>query len=162
MFSYRSGNLFRFRNIAQLSHSFPLDVVFRIYDHVLANGIEAIFGFSIALLHKNEETLLKMKFDEILGFLNMKLFDIYKVCLGVSQSRELICVKVGDAPPTYKVDEFIRDAVSLRISSFMLDNYAHEYEEMMVRTAMIPVLHGDTYAQIARNAQERAREGRAP
>lgn len=83
----------------------------------------------------------------------------------LSQSRELICVKVeadGDAPPTYKVDEFIRDAVSLRISSFMLDNYAHEYEEMMVRTAMIPVLHGDTYAQIARNAQERAREGRAP
>ncbi|KAI5889410.1 RabGAP/TBC [Schizophyllum commune H4-8] len=108
--------------LTMFSYRFPLDVVFRIYDHVLANGIEAIFGFSIALLHKNEETLLKMKFDEILGFLNMKLFDIYKV------------EGEGDAPPTYKVDEFIRDAVSLRISSFMLDNYAHEYEELMRET----------------------------
>ncbi|TRM69972.1 rab-GTPase-TBC domain-containing protein [Schizophyllum amplum] len=108
--------------LTMFSYRFPLDVVFRIYDHVLANGIEAIFGFSIALLHRNEETLLKMKFDEILGFLNMKLFEVYKV-----DSAE------GEQP-TYKVDEFVQDAVSLRISSFMLDSYAHEYEEMLRET----------------------------
>ncbi|KAL1748868.1 RabGAP/TBC, partial [Schizophyllum fasciatum] len=110
--------------LTMFSYRFPLDVVFRIYDHVLANGIEAIFGFSIALLHRNEETLLKMKFDEILGFLNMKLFDIYKLTLTQLEP-------VGDGSPTHKVDEFIRDATALRISSFMLDNYAHEYEEMI-------------------------------
>ena len=59
--------------------SFPLEVVFRIYDTILANGIEAIFMFSINLLKKNEETLLSLKFDEILGFLNNKLFDCYLV-----------------------------------------------------------------------------------
>jgi len=58
---------------------FPLDVVFRIYDNVLATGIEAIFGFSVALLQKNEDALLALKFDDILGFLRNKLFDAYKV-----------------------------------------------------------------------------------
>lgn len=56
-----------------------MEIVFRIYDHCLANGIEAIFGFSIGLLKRNEETLLGLKFDEILDFLNNKLLDQYKV-----------------------------------------------------------------------------------
>jgi hypothetical protein len=49
------------------------------YDTILANGIEAIFMFGINLLNKNEETLLSLKFDEILAFLNNKLFDCYLV-----------------------------------------------------------------------------------
>ena len=59
--------------------SFPLEIVFRIYDSILANGIEAIFGFSVTLLRKNEDTLLSLKFDEILSFLNTKLLDCYLV-----------------------------------------------------------------------------------
>jgi len=60
-----------------------LEIVFRIFDHCLANGIEAIFGFSIGLLRKNEENLLELKFDEILDFLNNKVLDQYKasICL---------------------------------------------------------------------------------
>jgi ecotropic viral integration site 5 protein len=61
---------------------FPLDVVFRIFDNVLATGVEAIFGFSLALLQKNEESLLALKFDDILDFLRNKLFDAYKVPKG--------------------------------------------------------------------------------
>lgn len=34
---------------------------------------------------------------------------------------------------SYRVDEFVQDAVSLRITPFMLDSYAHEYEEMVRR-----------------------------
>jgi len=60
-------------------HRFPLEIVYRIYDSCLANGIEAIFSFSIQLLVANEEALLKLRFDEILAFLNNKLFDVYKV-----------------------------------------------------------------------------------
>jgi hypothetical protein len=59
--------------------SFPLEIVFRIYDNCLASGIEAIFGFSIVLLQKNEKTLLELKFDEILVFLNTRLLERYKV-----------------------------------------------------------------------------------
>ena len=60
--------------------SFPLDIAFRIYDNCLASGIEAIFGFSLVLLQKNEDILLKMKFDEILAFMKTDVFDKYKVC----------------------------------------------------------------------------------
>jgi hypothetical protein len=58
---------------------FPLNIVFRIYDNVLASGIEAIFGFSVVLLQKNEEALLQLKFDDILAFLKTRLFEKYVV-----------------------------------------------------------------------------------
>lgn len=31
----------------------------------------------------------------------------------------------------YHVDHFVQDAMSLRITPFMLDSYAHEYEELV-------------------------------
>ena len=63
---------------------FPLDVVLRIYDNVLASGIEALFSFSLVLLAKNEETLLNMKFDQLLVFLNKQMLEVYQVKLKVS------------------------------------------------------------------------------
>ncbi|KAK0504584.1 rab-GTPase-TBC domain-containing protein [Armillaria luteobubalina] len=108
--------------LTMFSYRFPLDIVFRIYDNCLANGIEAIFGFSIALLHKNEDLLLGLKFDEILTFLNTKLFDRYKV-----QSTES-----GDPREVqYNADEFVDEAVSFRITPFQLDTYGHEYDDIM-------------------------------
>ena len=39
----------------------------------------------------------------------------------------------GQAPTDvrYRVDEFVQDAISLKITPFMLDNYAHEYEDLV-------------------------------
>ncbi|KAJ3914651.1 rab-GTPase-TBC domain-containing protein [Lentinula edodes] len=109
--------------LTMFSYRFPLDIVFRIYDNCLASGIEAIFGFSIALLRKNEDLLLNLKFDEILAFLNTRLFDRYKVdsVEGGKEEKEI----------QYQVNEFVNDAVSLRITAFMLDSYSHEYEDMV-------------------------------
>ncbi|KAJ7901861.1 rab-GTPase-TBC domain-containing protein [Mycena olivaceomarginata] len=107
--------------LTMFSYRFPLDIVFRIYDNCLASGIEAIFGFSVMLLMKNEDLLLSLQFDQILAFLNNQLFDRYKV--------------EGDAgKPQYRVDEFVQDAVSLRITPFMLDAYSHEYEDLVRET----------------------------
>ncbi|KAF8210302.1 rab-GTPase-TBC domain-containing protein, partial [Mycena galopus ATCC 62051] len=110
--------------LTMFSYRFPLDIVFRIYDNCLASGIEAIFGFSIMLLMKNEDLLLSLKFDQILAFLNNQLFDRYKV-----QSPD-----GDDSKVQYRVDEFVQDAVSLRITPFMLDSYAHEYEDLVRET----------------------------
>ncbi|KAJ3859682.1 rab-GTPase-TBC domain-containing protein [Lentinula novae-zelandiae] len=109
--------------LTMFSYRFPLDIVFRIYDNCLASGIEAMFGFSIALLRKNEDLLLNLKFDEILAFLNTRLFDRYKVdsVEGAKEEKEI----------QYQVNEFVNDAVSLRITAFMLDSYSHEYEDMV-------------------------------
>ncbi|KAJ6593928.1 rab-GTPase-TBC domain-containing protein [Mycena capillaripes] len=110
--------------LTMFSYRFPLDIVFRIYDNCLASGIEAIFGFSVMLLMKNEDILLSLKFDQILAFLNNKLFDRYKV----EDSED------DEGKPKYRVDEFVQDAVSLRITPFMLDSYRHEYEDLVRET----------------------------
>ncbi|GLB37426.1 putative rab-GTPase-TBC domain containing protein [Lyophyllum shimeji] len=110
--------------LTMFSYRFPLPVVFRIYDNCLASGIEAIFGFSIMLLKKNEEELLALKFDEILSFLNTRLFDKYKM----KSDDE------NDENVTYNVDEFVQDAIALHITPFMLDSYRHEYEDQLRET----------------------------
>ncbi|KAH9894884.1 rab-GTPase-TBC domain-containing protein, partial [Cubamyces lactineus] len=107
--------------LTMFSYRFPMDIVFRIYDNCLANGIEAMFAFSMALLIKNEETLLSMKFDQLLSFLNTRVFEVYQVEPAVE----------GQTDVKYRVDEFVHDATSLRITPFMLDSYAHEYEELV-------------------------------
>jgi len=33
--------------------------------------------------------------------------------------------------PHYNIDQFVQDAVELKITPFMLDTYAHEYEEIV-------------------------------
>jgi len=105
------------------SYRFPLEVVFRIYDNCLANGIEAIFGYSVILLKKNEDALLGLKFDEILAFMNSRLFDCYLINDEDDQKEASV--------PKYKVDEFVQEAATLRITPFMLDCYRHEYEDLI-------------------------------
>lgn len=56
-------------------------MVFRIFDNILATGVEALFGFGLIMLQKNEEKLLTMKFEEVIVFLNNKIFDTYRVRL---------------------------------------------------------------------------------
>ncbi|KAI0780331.1 RabGAP/TBC [Fomes fomentarius] len=109
--------------LTMFSYRFPMDIVFRIYDNCLASGIEAMFAFSMALLSKNETTLLTMKFDQLIGFLNQRVFEVYQV--------GPLDPSIPPANVKYRVDEFVQDAFSLRISPFMLDNYAHEYEDLV-------------------------------
>jgi len=115
------------------SYRFPLDIVFRIYDSCLANGIKAIFGFSITLLKKNEEALLALKFDEILAFMNSKLLNCY---LASSEPD----VESEGNNPKYNVDNFVNDAASLNITPFMFDSYRHEYEDLVRETNKHAVL----------------------
>ncbi|EIN11809.1 RabGAP/TBC [Punctularia strigosozonata HHB-11173 SS5] len=107
------------------SYRFPLEIVYRIYDNILANGIEAIFAFSLVLLHSNEQKLLSMKFDEILAFLNSRVLENYLM------EERPETAESGEVRPKYKVDSFVQDAIALRITPFMLDAYAHEYEDMV-------------------------------
>ena len=102
-----------------------MDIVFRIYDNCLASGIEALFTFSIALLHKNEPVLLSLKFDQLVAFLNQRMFEVYQVGPPPSAAAGL------PQPARYRVDEFVQDAMGMRITPFMLDSYAREYEELI-------------------------------
>lgn len=80
LFAYRFVHSPSFRTLTKLPIlRFPLDLVFRIFDHVIATGIEAIFSFSVLLLQKNEQTLLRLNFDSILEFFRSSLLDCYTV-----------------------------------------------------------------------------------
>ena len=50
----------------------------------------------------------------------------------------------------YDVDRFVEDAFALKISSFMLDQYAEEYEEML-RTRNAHVIEMDALRNSNRN-----------
>ncbi|KAG1752948.1 rab-GTPase-TBC domain-containing protein [Suillus lakei] len=108
------------------SYRFPLEIVVRIYDNCLASGIEAIFAFSIVLLQKNEDELLTLKFDDILAFLKNNIFDRYKLEPLDSPEDH---INDSDKSVKYDVDAFVLDAISMKITPFMLDTYAHEYED---------------------------------
>ncbi|KAI0256103.1 rab-GTPase-TBC domain-containing protein [Lactifluus subvellereus] len=111
------------------SYRFPLEIVFRIFDNCLASGIEAIFGFALSLLQKNEVKLLSLKFDELVAFLNTGVVDTYKVIYDFLTPSQTF-VQEGEKA-TYRVDDFVNDAMSMRITAFMLDSYNREYHEMI-------------------------------
>lgn len=62
------------------AYKFPLHLVYRIYDIVFAEGIEAIFRFALAIMKRNETQILGLDFEGLLDFLKNGLFDDYKVC----------------------------------------------------------------------------------
>lgn len=107
--------------LTMFSYRLPLDLVFRIMDTVFANGIEAIFGFSLVLLYNNEEAILKLKFDQILEYLKSPLFESYKIPESDQTSPD---------SPQYRADDFVQDAfaISRKFSPFMLDSYASEWQ----------------------------------
>jgi len=101
------------------------------------------------LLKKNEEALLALKFDEILSFLNIKLFDCYFVRLPFHRKLQSNISQIkrssDDADqnaPKYRVDEFVNEAASLRITPFMLDCYRHEYEDLVVCSSYPSIIFG--------------------
>jgi hypothetical protein len=63
------------------AYKFPLDLVFRIYDMVFVEGLEAVLKFALALLKRNETHLLELDFEHLLDFLKNGLFEEYKVML---------------------------------------------------------------------------------
>ncbi|KAI7868868.1 rab-GTPase-TBC domain-containing protein [Spinellus fusiger] len=60
------------------AYKFPLNLVYRIYDVLLAEGIVSIFKFSIALLKHNQAAILGLDFEHLLDFLKNGLFEKYK------------------------------------------------------------------------------------
>jgi len=109
--------------LTMFSYRFPLDIVFRIFDNVFASGVEAIFGFSIVLLQKNEDELLGLSFDQILEYLKNSVFDAYQTPDPGEGSS------TTPSRATYRADEFVQEASQLKITPFMLDSYSSEWED---------------------------------
>jgi hypothetical protein len=89
-------------------------MVLRIFDIIMTEGIEAILKFGVALIRKNADTILALKFDHLLPFLKESIFDVYREGAG----------------DVFRVNEFVRDAMDVKIHPLLLHKYQEEYLEI--------------------------------
>ncbi|RKP02290.1 hypothetical protein CXG81DRAFT_10959 [Caulochytrium protostelioides] len=93
------------------AYRFPLDMVLRIVDIVIAEGFEIIFKFAFALLQRNAAQLVTLPFEQLLDFLKIGLFDAY----------------------ASNIDALITDAFAIKLSRSRLDRLAAQFEEDQAR-----------------------------
>lgn len=130
------------------AYRFPLQLVLRIYDLILSEGLEgAILKFGIVLMQKNAETLLGMKdMGTLTTFLKERLFDVY-IDKAPSASSILENGFFGSAggvdKEVYRADMLVKDAVAVKITPETLKQYAAEWrEQQRVEKEREHELHG--------------------
>lgn len=116
------------------AYRFPLQLVLRIYDLILSEGLEsAIMKFGIVLMQKNADTLLGMKdMSQLTTFLKERLFDVY-IDKAPTQSSLLESGFFGSTSgvdkEVYRADMMVQDACSVKITPEILQAYASEWRE---------------------------------
>lgn len=117
------------------SYKFPLDIVLRIFDMVITQGIEAILRLAVNLMLRNEESLLSLHFDKLLEFLKLNLFNIYVSDEFIKQpekSENKRFSLLGRKPKTttnyYKLNAFVKDALLIEIMPADLNRYKQEFK----------------------------------
>lgn len=116
------------------AYRFPLQLVLRIYDLILSEGLEAIIKFGIVLMQKNAAALLGMTdMMALTNFLKDRVFDVY-IDQAPSAGSILENGFFGSSGASidkevYRADELIRDACAVKITPELLKAYRLEWEE---------------------------------
>ncbi|KAK0635029.1 rab-GTPase-TBC domain-containing protein [Bombardia bombarda] len=116
------------------AYRFPLQLVLRIYDLILSEGLSAIIKFGIVLMQKNSAALLAMSdMAQLTVFLKDRLFDVY---IDATPSSNSILENgfFGSSSSSidkevYRADQLVRDACEVKITPELLKMYATEWEE---------------------------------
>ncbi|KAJ3314740.1 GTPase-activating protein [Boothiomyces sp. JEL0838] len=91
------------------AYRFPLEIVFRIFDIIFAEGSEAVLRFALALIKHNQDTIVTLEFEKLLEYLKEELFEQY----------------IED------VNRLIVDASQIKISKRKLDLWETEFIEIL-------------------------------
>lgn len=116
------------------AYRFPLQLVLRIYDLILDEGLEStILKFGVAIMRRNAEALLGMKdMSSLTAFLKEKLFDAY-IDKQPSPSSILESGFFGSSgsadKEVYRADILVQDACAIPLTSEMIATYTAEWEE---------------------------------
>lgn len=116
------------------AYRFPLQLVLRIYDLILSEGLSAILRFGIVLMQKNAATLLGISdMQQLTTYLKDKLFDVY-IDKDPSQGSILENGFFGSSSSSmdkevYRADQLVRDACEVKITPETLKMYTAEWEE---------------------------------
>ena len=149
------------------AYRFPLQLVLRVYDLILSEGLEgAILKFGIALMQKNADTLLGMQDMSALKiFLNERLFDVY-IDQAPSANSILESGFFGSSggmdKEVYRADLLVQDACAVKVTPELLKTYTSDYETRIrletERQAEYEALRAANASQAAkiRSLEERA------
>lgn len=88
------------------AYRFPLELVLRVFDIIIAEGIESLLRFAIAVLKKHESTIITLEFEALLEYLKTGLFDSYIT----------------------NQNQFVQDALDVKITKKQLAKLAEKYE----------------------------------
>ncbi|EKD19412.1 uncharacterized protein L3040_006804 [Drepanopeziza brunnea f. sp. 'multigermtubi'] len=116
------------------AYRFPLQLVLRIYDLILSEGLEAIIKFGIVLMQKNAAALLGMKdMVALTTFLKDRVFDVY-IDQAPSPGSILESGFFGSSGASidkevYRADQLIQDACAVKATPELLKTYRLEWEE---------------------------------
>lgn len=116
------------------AYRFPLQLVLRIYDLILSEGLSAVLRFGIVLMQKNATTLLGISdMQQLTTYLKDKLFDVY-IDKDPSQGSILENGFFGSSSSNmdkevYRADQLVRDACEVKITPEVLKSYTTEWEE---------------------------------
>ncbi|RSL90202.1 hypothetical protein CEP51_000857 [Fusarium floridanum] len=116
------------------AYRFPLQLVLRIYDLILSEGLSAILRFGIVLMQKNATTLLGLSdMQQLTTYLKDKVFDVY-IDKDPSHGSLLENGFFGSSSSSldkevYRADQLVRDACEVKITPEMLKAYSTEWEE---------------------------------
>jgi Rab-GTPase-TBC domain len=116
------------------AYRFPLQLVMRVYDLVLCEGLEgAILKFGMAVIQRNVQTLLAMNdMQALTNFLKEKIFDVYTDATPSSKSileSGFFGSSGGTDTEVYRADLIVQDASSIKLTPEMLARYREEWEE---------------------------------
>ncbi|XP_044724416.1 rab-GTPase-TBC domain-containing protein [Hirsutella rhossiliensis] len=116
------------------AYRFPLQLVLRIYDLILSEGLSAVLRFGLVLMQKNAATLLGISdMQQLTTHLKDKLFDVY-IDKDPSQGSLLENGFFGSSSSSqdkevYRADQFVRDACEVKMTPETLKIYTAEWEE---------------------------------
>ncbi|XHG01166.1 hypothetical protein AWENTII_004564 [Aspergillus wentii] len=116
------------------AYRFPLQLVLRIYDLILEEGLEVtITKFAVAIMRRNAEALLSMKdMSPLTAFLKERLFDAY-IDKQPSASSILESGFFGSSgaadKEVYRADILVQDACAISLTPEMIAAYTAEWEE---------------------------------
>ncbi|OQU98213.1 Rab-GTPase-TBC domain-containing protein [Cladophialophora immunda] len=119
--------------LTMFAYRFPLQLVMRVYDLVLCEGLEgAILKFGMAVIQRNVATLLVMQdMQSLTNFLKEKIFDVYIDAAPSSKSileSGFFGSSGGSDTEVYRADLLVQDACAVKLTPEMLNRYREEWE----------------------------------
>lgn len=137
------------------AYKFPLQIVLRIFDVVMAEGIEAMLRFAVGLIRRNASTILSLEFEPLLAFLKENIFDYYMLAEPLEMRHHSITpplpprggspiVRNGNTTPVhdtrsangstvqYRVNDLVADAYDIKVLPVTLQKYTDEYNELTI------------------------------